>query len=200
MHPIDVPPLPSIAHTKLKLVFASQRNRAESAGRFSLPSQTHNLPYHQSPASLSIAASCCCLATEFCPTRPHGLSTTGSPTRGITLARILECFAISFSRGSFQTRDQTHVSCIGRWILDPCATRISCRVVCCEVCLVTQSCPTLCDPMDCSPPGSSVHGDSPGRNAGVGCHPGDLSNPGIKPRSPELQADSLPSEPPGKPT
>ena len=34
--------------------------------------------------------------------------------------------------------------------------------------LVAQSCPTLCDPMDCSPPGSSVHGDSPGKNAGVG--------------------------------
>ena len=34
-----------------------------------------------------------------------------------------------------------------------------------------QSCPTLCEPMDCShPPGSSVHGDSPGKNAGVGCH------------------------------
>ena len=29
--------------------------------------------------------------------------------------------------------------------------------------------------------------------------PGDLPNPGIKPRSPALQADSLPSEPPGKP-
>ena len=28
----------------------------------------------------------------------------------------------------------------------------------------------LCDPMDCSPPGSSVHGDSPGQNSGVGCH------------------------------
>ena len=26
------------------------------------------------------------------------------------------------------------------------------------LCLVTQSCPTLCDPMDCTPPGSSVHG------------------------------------------
>ena len=38
------------------------------------------------------------------------------------------------------------------------------------MCLVTQSCPTLCDPMDCSPPGSSVHGDSPGKNTGVGCH------------------------------
>ena len=33
-----------------------------------------------------------------------------------------------------------------------------------------QSCLTLCDPIDCSPPGSSVHGDSPGKNAGVGCH------------------------------
>ena len=33
-----------------------------------------------------------------------------------------------------------------------------------------QSCPTLCDPMDCSPPGSSVHGDAPGKNTGVGCH------------------------------
>ena len=28
----------------------------------------------------------------------------------------------------------------------------------------------LCDPMNCGPPGSSVHGDSPGRNARVGCH------------------------------
>ena len=38
------------------------------------------------------------------------------------------------------------------------------------LCLVTQSCPTLCDPIDCSLPGSSVHGDSPGKNIGVGCH------------------------------
>ena len=36
--------------------------------------------------------------------------------------------------------------------------------------LVTRSCPTLCDPTDCSPPGSSVHGDSPGKNTRVGCH------------------------------
>jgi len=33
-----------------------------------------------------------------------------------------------------------------------------------------QWCPTLCDPVDCSPPGSSAHGDSPGENTGVGCH------------------------------
>ena len=37
-------------------------------------------------------------------------------------------------------------------------------------CLVAQSCLTLCDTMDCSPPGSSVHGDPPGKNIGVACH------------------------------
>ena len=35
---------------------------------------------------------------------------------------------------------------------------------------VSQSCLTLCDPIDCSPPGSSVHGIFPGMNTGVGCH------------------------------
>ena len=38
------------------------------------------------------------------------------------------------------------------------------------LCLVAQWCLTLCNPMDCSPAGSSVHGDSPGKSAGVGCH------------------------------
>ena len=35
---------------------------------------------------------------------------------------------------------------------------------------VFQLCPTLCDPMDCSPSGSSLHGIFPGKNTGVGCH------------------------------
>ena len=38
------------------------------------------------------------------------------------------------------------------------------------LCLVTLSCPILCNPIDCSLPGSSVHGDSPGKKTGVGCH------------------------------
>ena len=38
------------------------------------------------------------------------------------------------------------------------------------LCLVAQSCPALYDPKDCSLLGSSVHGDSPGQNTGVGCH------------------------------
>ena len=72
----------------------------------------------------------------------------------------------------------------------------------CVLCLFAQLCLTLCDPMDCGPPGSSVHGDSPGRNTRVGCQAllqVNLPNPGIEPRSPALQADSLPSEPPGEP-
>ena len=40
----------------------------------------------------------------------------------------------------------------------------------CVLGLVAQSCLTLCDPTDCSPPGSYICGDSPGKNAGVGCH------------------------------
>ena len=43
-------------------------------------------------------------------------------------------------------------------------------VLCAVLCLATQSCPALCNPMDCSPPGSSVHGNSPGKNTGLGCH------------------------------
>ena len=68
-------------------------------------------------------------------------------------------------------------------------------------CLVARSCPTLCDPMDWSPPGSSVHGDSPGKNTEWVPMPSSrgLPKPVIKPRSPVLQADSLLSEPPGKP-
>ena len=38
------------------------------------------------------------------------------------------------------------------------------------LCLIAQLCPALCDPMDYSLPGSSVHVDSPGKNTGVGCH------------------------------
>ena len=49
-----------------------------------------------------------------------------------------------------------------------------------------QSCLTLGNPMDCSPPGSSLHGDSPGKNTGVGCHfllQGIFPTPGSNPCS-----------------
>ena len=84
---------------------------------------------------------------------------------------------------------------------------------CMHVCLVAQSCLTFCYPMDCSPPGSSVHGilQAP-LSMGFSRQeywnglpfpsPGDLDDSGIKPASPvspALQADSLPTQPSGKP-
>ena len=67
--------------------------------------------------------------------------------------------------------------------------------------LVAQSCPTLCDPMDCSPPRLLCPWDSAGKNmSGLPfSSPEDLPNPGIEPKSPALQVDPLPSESVGKP-
>ena len=60
---------------------------------------------------------------------------------------------------------------------------------------VTKSCPTLCDLMD-----STIHGILQARILEWVAFPfsSDLPNPRIKPRSPALQADSLPAEPQGK--
>ena len=61
-----------------------------------------------------------------------------------------------------------------------------------------KSCPTLCDPMDCCQLGNSVHGILQAKILEwvAISFPGDLPDPGIKPRSPALQADALTSEPP----
>ena len=59
------------------------------------------------------------------------------------------------------------------------------------MCLVAQSCPTLCYPMDCRPPGSFVHGDyCPGKNTGVGWHDflqGTFPRQGLKPGLPHCR-------------
>ena len=73
----------------------------------------------------------------------HQLSHQGSP-------RILEWVAYPFSNGSSQPRNWTRVSCIAGGFFTNWATS--------ERSKVAQSCPTLCDPMDCNLPGSSVHG------------------------------------------
>ena len=87
--------------------------------------------------------------------------------------------------GSSQTRDQTRISC----------------TVCKR--LVTQSCLTLCSLMDCSPAGLLCPWGFSRQEywSGLPCPPpGELPNPGMEPRSPTLQADSLPIELPGKPS
>ena len=72
-----------------------------------------------------------------------------SSVQGILQARILELVAILSSRGSFPSH---------------------CIILACLCAKSLQLCPIFCNPMDYSPPGSTVHADSPGKNTGVGCH------------------------------
>ena len=67
--------------------------------------------------------------------------------------------------------------------------------------LVAQSCPTLCNPTDYSPPGSSLHRIFQVRVLEWEPFPSpeDLPNSGTEPESPALQAYSLPFEPLGSP-
>ena len=165
---------------------------------------------------------------QSCPTlsNPMDYSPPGSSVHGIFQARVLEWGAMAFSLSSL-TRNQTHMPCIARLILNHWTTREVPKIqistewseallnltmlnqysdsyncisngnhsysvnyssesfassplwsgpaspgsaVLVLACSVTQSCPTLCDPKDCSPPGSSIHSIFPGKNTGVGCH------------------------------
>ena len=78
------------------------------AGRFFITSTT-------SEAHLPVS----CVSAQSCLTLwdPLDCRPLGSSVLGILQARILEWVAISSSRESSQPRDQTHISCIGRWIL-----------------------------------------------------------------------------------
>ena len=97
---------------------------------------------------------------------------------GIPQARILEWVALPSSRGSSQPSDRARS---------------------------LQSCLTLCSTADCSLPGASVRGDSPGKNTGVGYHAllqGIFQAQGSNPHLLCLlhwQVGSLPPVPPGKP-
>ena len=67
--------------------------------------------------------------------------------------------------------------------------------------MLSQSCLTLCDPMNCSPPDFSVHGDSPSKNTGVGCYASSRRSSQSRDQTQVSHnaSRSLPSEPPGKP-
>ena len=72
----------------------------------------------------------------------------------------------------------------------------------CAVCLASQSCPTIYHPMDCSLARLLIPWEFSRQEYWSGLpfsSSEDLPDPGIEPQSPTLQADSLPSEPPGKP-
>ena len=90
------------------------------------------------------------------------------------------------------------------WENNPCISLLLTFffLLCCAVlCLVTQSCLTLYEPTESSPLDSYLHGILQARILEWVAMPSSRgsSQPGIKPRSPTLQMDSLLSEPPGKP-
>ena len=99
----------------------------------------------------------CVLVIQLCQTLcdPMDCSPPDSSVHGILQVRILEKVAIPFSRGSTWPRDETQVSCIAGRLFTIWAARKLHIYVCC--CFCGQSCPTLCDAMDCSLPGSSIH-------------------------------------------
>ena len=100
---------------------------------------------------------CVCSISQSCSTvcSPSDCGPPGSSAHGIFQASILEWVSISYSRGSSQPRDRTHisfVSCIGRQILYPL-----CHVGSIVHGLpIVQSPPTLCNTMDYSTPGFLV--------------------------------------------
>ena len=99
--------------------------------------------------------------TQSCPTlcNPMDCNLPHFSVHGIFQARVLEWVAISFPRGSSQPRDGTWVSHIVGRRFTIWATREVTLLLKYGLCLITQSCLTLCDPMDCSLPASSVRGD-----------------------------------------
>ena len=109
-------------------------------------------PEQDGESESEVAQSCWTL----CNLMDHSLP--GSAVHGIFQARILEWAAISFSRGSSQPRDQTQVSRIASGFFTSRASREALQTPVVVVVLLAQSCLILCDPMDCSPLGSSVHG------------------------------------------
>ena len=109
---------------------------------------------------------------QSCPTpsNPMDCSPPGSSVHGISQGRILEWVAIFFSRGSSQFRIEPVSPALQVDSLPLSHLGIPHMVHAAAAAKSLQSCPTLCDPVDSSPPGSSLHGHSPGKNTGVGCH------------------------------
>ena len=104
------------------------------------------------------------IVTKSCPTLCDlkDYSPPGCSVHGIFQARILEWVAVSFFRESSWPRNRGFISCIlycwatreaSSICLHPCIHAYTVYV-----CSVSQSCLTFCDPLDCSPPGSSARG------------------------------------------
>ena len=132
---------------------------------------------------------------------PMGCNPPGSFVHGILQARILEWIAMSSSRESSWARDGTHVSCIAGRVFTYGATwkryiYIHAPCFCSSVVSYSLRPHGLYPTRLLCPWGFSRQENWSGLPFPS---PGDLPNPGIEPRSPASQVDSLPAELPGKP-
>ena len=129
-----------------------------------------------SPAHLPSSSS------RFCPGRvlpcfPAGWDGCAEPSQQILKAQgSPEVYFLNWKSPETDASPRFHASgitCCWSQVVSPSLSSISSSLGSCYcVCVWAQAWLTLCDPMDWSPPGSSVFcpRDSPGKNAGVGCH------------------------------
>ena len=103
------------------------------------------------------------LVAQLCPTLcdPVDCSLPSSSVHGTPQARILEWVATPYYRGSSRPRDRTWVSCIAGRFFTLWATREASVLMTVSFSSVTQSCLTLCDPVNHSTPGLPVHHQFP---------------------------------------
>ena len=148
--------------------------------------------------------SCCKLSCFTCVGLfdSKDCSPSGSSIHAISQARILEWVAIYFSRGSSLPRDQTSISCVSciscidRQVLTTRPLRQESEEVKSLSCVRLFSSPWTVAYQ--APPSMGFSRQECWSGLPFPS-PGDLPDPGIEPGSPALQADTSPSEPPGKP-
>ena len=111
------------------------------------------------------------LITQSCLTicNPMDCSLPGSSVHGILQARVLEWVAM-LPPGDLPNPGMEPPSLTPLVLAGDSLSLVPGRLYACMLCLVAQSCLTLCDSMDHSPSGSSVQGEFLGKNTGVGCH------------------------------
>ena len=123
----------------------------------------------------------CAKSLQLCPALcdPMDCSPPGSSVHGIPQARIPEWVAMPSSKGSAQCRDLPNTgieplslrsAALASEFFTSSATWEAKTDAAAAAAKSLQSCPTLCDRIDGSPPGTPRPWDSPGKNTGVGCH------------------------------
>ena len=203
LHPFRLPSVPSSGPSLAPLLLTpfyscfpdscllylySRYNLPGKREAFTIPIVT--LPWVRAAAAAAKSLQSC---LTLCDIDGTDGSPPGSAVPGVLQARILEWVAISLSWPPPNLE-------LGLVPDKPHPHTLDFPQVQARACMLSH--PTLCDPVDCSPPGSSVHGDPPGKDTGVGCHAlllGIFPTQGSNLSLLHWQADSLPLSHPGTP-